>query len=418
MNIIGERSTLQRNGSDIKSREITRNDTETEERICRGKLVHQQELDFRDGCYHRQIDNSVNLHNRGSVGRNATDIDEGVGGLVSRGETQKAKEKRTSYRTKASGYGTESSQGSCDKSQERFENDVFEDIYTACRKVDALSNPFGQESAHPLGATTKALINNSDSFSEKGSLTCSSSNSNNTVIDTLNLSAASSSLPGVNHQRKILWTEKENRASQNQMANAERLLSDQELSFEILLSANDDACSAKNVKDEVPQSESTDFSSLFEGNVALLRKYISEQQNAPRSETPVSIEPNEIGFNQELVNPTNEPIQADIHELFLSSMRGFDDGSFCSIVPSNDAHIPLNEIDRMFSSAMRRLDKQTQQQDLQKVFAVLDEEDTVDNIFQELEKLGLDSDQNSKDSIKTGNIFWHFIGITCSLHAG
>ena len=393
MNTTGNRNSVQANRSVTKTIQIPRNGTK--ERIPSGQLV-QQELGAFGDWYREQRDNTV-IHNNSPAVISPTDIDEGVGGLVGRGETQSAREKRSSYRTKSSGYGTESSHGSYDKSRERFESDVFEDIYTASENVDA------------TGAISKVLTKSSDTFSDKESLSCSSCNSNSTVIDTHDLSRSNCSLSDIGHsrnvaftsknQRNVLRTEKEDDSLKIQMTNNERLLSDHEPSFEILLSSNN---GAENVKDEVPQSDNTDFSSLFE-DVALLRKYISKQQHPAvyesSSEASVNISPGEVDFNQQQMNSRNEPLQ---QEWFLQSLTGFDD-NICSIVPSNDTHVPHSEMERMYSSAMRRLNKQAKQQDLQKLFAAIDKEDTVE-IYQEIEKLTLDSDQKSIYSLKAGKI--------------
>ena len=143
-----------------------------------------------------------------------------------------------------------------------------------------------------------------------------------------------------------------------------------------------------------PPNETTDFNSLFD-DVSLLRKYISEQQNSPiyAPNGKVNILADEGMHHESLSNAKDETLQSGSQEWLHSSGRGSDD-CFCSIVPSSDIHIPQNEMERMYSSAMRRLDKQMLQQDLQKVLAAIDgEEKTMSIIFQE--------DQYSEDFLSS-----------------
>ena len=325
---------------------------------------------------------------------------EGSRKSTSETRSQSGNEKRHSYRTKSSGYGTGSSQGS----EEVFNNDVFEDIYTASAQVDALNSSISKSeneegtlrNFHEMG------VHDVQFLSEKEGSECSSNSSNVTILDACNLPPGDIPLFSAANRSKSMSSRKvynpyKDTGHCGESEPCERLLSNQEPSFEIQISTTSDGdiCANKNPMNDTAPIETTDFNSLFDGNVALLRKYISEQQNspiyAPSGEVKASILPDE-GMHHESQSNTKDETDSSSQERLYSS-RASDD-CFCSILPSNDIHIPQNEMEKMYISAMRRLNKQVCQQDLQKVLAAIDGEDkTMSIIFQD--------DQNSEDFISS-----------------
>ncbi len=366
--------------------------------------IRQLHLNSDEFSLHNQV--TTPPETRGTAGGDNIREQTNVGGK--RTLSQSGEEKRQSYRS--SGYGTGSSQGSADKTEVVTNDDVFEDLYSAPNTAGLSqeeltaklrTNPqfytLGVDNYNlSLGSTSSGgtLLDSASSFGDDGTLIPRLS-----IL--LNNSAVCSASRGNSQNTTQLQSSAEvhrkESSRQHSTTSGHSAMSSREVSFELQSwgAQSDDNESEPSV---LPSSESSEAS--YREAVQQLWKYMTSQKESPNltpsEDDVVTPPPHQVIPDPKTSLDTNmaHPVAQAEEERFQSVLD-----SFCSISVPSDQQVPQAVVDRMYRSAVWRIQRDA----ILKYLDSVKEEDTTSGVFEGLERLTFDSDHPSSSTERTSH---------------